>query len=302
MTAMSARARAAEPERLVRATLRGLRPKQWAKNVLVFVAPLTSARIGEYDVLWRTLAAFAIFCAVSSGVYLVNDARDVEADRRHPTKRLRPIASGALPVAMALTLAALLLAAGLGAAFLVAPALGATVSAYVLLQMAYTAGLKHQAVLDLAVVAAGFLLRAVAGGAASGIELSQWFLLVASFGSLFMVAGKRYSEIHALGAEAGTRRSLAAYSESYLRFVWSAAAGASITFYALWAFENRVDGLPWAALSVAPFTLGLLRYAVDVDRGLAGSPEEIVWRDRVLAGLGVVWLTLLALTAFRVGG
>ncbi len=155
--------------------------------------------------------------------------------------------------------------------------------------------------IDLAVVSSGFLLRAVAGGVATAIPLSQWFLLVASFGSLFMVAGKRYSELKSLGVDAGTRKSLERYSQSYLRFVWMLAAGTVLVSYSLWAFENRGDawlGVPWTALSIAPFTLALLQYALEIDAGQAGEPEDIVLGDRILQALGVLWLILIAIAVF----
>ena len=283
-------------ESVAHALVRGLRPRQWIKNFLVLAAPLAAGQVTNTEVLVRTALAFLLFCAISSGVYLLNDARDVEEDRHHPTKRLRPIAAGTLPLGLAWTVAVVLLLGGVVAGYVVAPALGATFTVYVAVQVAYSAGLKHQPVLDLASVASGFLLRAIAGGVASDIPLSQWFLLVASFGSLFMVAGKRYSELHSLGGDSPTRISLQAYSESYLRFVWSLAAATTLVFYGLWAFENK-GSPPYAVISLAPFTIGLLRYAVDIDRAVAGSPEDIVLRDRVLQVLALIWLVLVGLFA-----
>lgn len=283
-------------ESVLVAGVRSMRPRQWAKNVLVVAAPFTAGRLLEPAVALATLGAFVAFCLVSSCVYLVNDIRDVDEDRRHPTKQFRPVALGTLPVAAAWALAAALLVLGLGLAFWIHVLLGTTLVVYIAVQIGYSAGLKHQPVLDMAIVASGFLLRAIAGGVASDIVLSQWFLLVASFGSLFMVAGKRYSEIHALGSEAGTRRSLEEYSASYLRFVWSLAASVTITAYGLWAFETAGrGGHPWAAISIAPFALGLMRYAVDIDRAVADAPEDIVLRDRVLQILGLAWLVLVGL-------
>ena len=273
------------------ALLRAVRPRQWVKNVLVLAAPLAAGVITDRDVLAHTAVAFVAFCLVASAVYLVNDVRDVAEDRRHPTKRLRPVAAGELHPRSALSAAVVLLIAGLGVGFANNVELGSTLLVYVAVQVGYTLGLKHQPVLDLAAVASGFLLRAIAGAVASGLYLSPWFLLVASFGSLFMVAGKRYSEIHTLGAAAGTRRSLGYYSESYLRFVWVLAASITIVSYSLWSFEqaSRTAGVPWAEISLAPFVLGLLRYAVDIDRGTAGTPEDIVFRDRALQAIGLVW-------------
>lgn len=280
--------------------LQAMRPRQWMKNVLVFAAPLAAGRIAEADLLVIAALSFVVFCAASCSVYLFNDVRDVDEDRRHPVKRLRPVAAGTLSPRTALVAAGLLAAAAVIGGTAVEPALGGTVGAYLVIQGGYALGLKHQPVLDLACVASGFLLRAIAGGVAGGIALSPWFLLVASFGSLFMVAGKRFSEIHTLGASAGTRRSLHGYSESYLRFVWSMAASVTVVAYSLWAFTEAggAGRPPWAELSVAPFVVGLLRYAVDIDRGSAGAPEEIVLADRVLQVLGVLWVVTTAVAVY----
>jgi decaprenyl-phosphate phosphoribosyltransferase len=281
--------------------VRALRPRQWVKNVLVFAAPLAAARVLEPDVLGPTVVAFGLFCLAASAVYLVNDTIDVEEDRRHPKKRFRPIAAGIVPRPLAVALGAVLFAVALVLAVVATrPGLAAVLGSYVVIQLAYCLLLKNQPVIDLAVVASGFLLRGIAGGVAAGLLLSQWFLLVAAFGSLFMVAGKRYSELVLVGDEAATRKTLREYSASYLRFVWSLSAGVAVTAYSLWAFEMKAlsDGIPWATISIAPFVLAILRYAVDVDKGTAGAPEEIVLRDRVLLVLGLLWLATLALGVF----
>jgi decaprenyl-phosphate phosphoribosyltransferase len=281
--------------------LRALRPRQWVKNLLVIAAPLAAGTLDESDVVVRTALAFATFCLVASAVYLVNDVIDAEGDRRHPSKRRRPVAAGEIAPATAIATAAFLLCGGLVLGYAVAWQLGLTITVYVAIQAAYSLGLKDQPVMDLAAVASGFLLRAIAGGVASSIYLSPWFLLVAAFGSLFMVAGKRYSEIHAIGAYAGTRRSLEYYSESYLRFVWGLAASVAVVAYSLWAFDQAVegDGFAWEEISVAPFVLGMLRYAVDIDRGAAGAPEDIVFGDRVLQVLGVAWIAAVCLGVWQ---
>jgi decaprenyl-phosphate phosphoribosyltransferase len=281
--------------------VRAVRPRQWVKNVLVVAAPLAAGRLFEADVLAATAVSFALFCLASSAVYLVNDTIDVEEDRRHPKKRMRPIAAGVVSRPLAVALAVVLFAAALtGAVLLTRPALAGVLASYVVIQLAYCLFLKNQPVIDLAVVASGFLLRGIAGGVAVGLVLSQWFLLVAAFGSLFMVAGKRYSELILVGDAAATRKTLKEYSASYLRFVWSLSAGVTCTAYSLWAFEmgETQKGIPWSTISIAPFVLAILRYAVDVDKGAAGAPEEIVLRDRVLLGMGVVWLALVGLGVF----
>jgi decaprenyl-phosphate phosphoribosyltransferase len=283
------------------APLRAVRPRQWLKNLLVGAAPLAAGKLLERHVLVSVALAFVAFCLVSAMVYLLNDVRDVEEDRLHPRKRLRPIAAGELSVRAAIAIAVVTGSAGFVLAFMTSTGLGITVTVYVVLQILYTLFLKHIPVLDLAMVASGFLLRAIAGGVAAGIPLSQWFLLVASFGSFFMVAGKRYSELKALGADAGTRRSLTRYSESYLRFSWMLAAVMVLISYSLWAFENRGDplmGVPWTAISIAPFTLGLLQYALEVDSGNAGEPEDVVLHDHVLQAIGVVWLVVISVAVF----
>jgi len=277
--------------------VRSVRPRQWVKNVLVLAAPLAAGKVFDLDVLGPTVVAFLLFCLAASAVYLVNDTIDVEEDRRHPRKRFRPIAAGLVPrpVAIAMAAAALVLAV-----VFTRPALAGVLGAYVVIQLAYCLFLKNQPVIDLAVVASGFLLRGIAGGVAAGLFLSQWFLLVAAFGSLFMVAGKRYSELVVVGDAAATRKTLQEYSASYLRFVWSLSAGVAVTAYSLWAFEmaEGQHGVPWATISIAPFVIAILRYARDVDKGAAGAPEEIVMHDRVLLVLGALWVLAFGVGVF----
>lgn len=271
--------------------LRAMRPRQWSKNLLVASAPLAAGRLAEVDVATATVAAVVCFCAASSAVYLFNDVRDIEADRLHPRKRLRPIAAGLVAPRSALMASALLATASLAAAFAIHVSFGVLVAAYLALQAAYALGLKHETVLDIAIVSSGFLMRAVGGGFATGIPVSHWFLTVAGFGSLFTVAGKRYSELVALGDSSGTRKSLDGYTDTYLRFVWTTAAAVTIGGYCLWAFSLPDDGtVKWESISIIPFVLGMLRYAIDVDAGQAGEPEDIVARDRLLQAIGLVWL------------
>ena len=282
--------------------VRALRPRQWSKNVLVAAAPLSAGTIATRGIPTAVLVAFVAFCLASSAGYLINDVRDVESDRLHPTKRLRPIAAGQLSRTVALVTAGVLaIAAVVGSWWLNSGALAGVVVGYLALTLAYSAGLKRQPVIDLAVVASGFLIRAVAGGVASGVPLSDWFLLAASFGSLFMVAGKRYSDVVARAAlaDADTRWQGVPYTASYLRFVWTVAAGATIVVYALWSRDVGVarDGAGWAQASLAPFVLAILRYAVVVDAGQAGAPEDVVLADRGLQLLGVAWLLCFAMAA-----
>lgn len=288
------------PKRTLSAILTSTRPRQWGKNLLVIAAPLAAGVVNEKQAMAKVAGAFVAFTLVAAAVYLNNDVHDAESDRKHPRKRLRPVAAGQLSARTALVAAAVFAASGLVLGWFIDTDLAATLVVYLVMQVVYTLWLKHQAVIDLAVVSAGFLLRAIAGGVAVDVPLSQWFLLVAAFGSLFMVAGKRYSELLSLGTAAGTRRTLEAYSESYLRFVWSLAAAVTITAYSLWAFEISNDSeINWQAISIAPFVMGLLRYAVDVDRGLADEPEEAVLRDHVLQVLAVLWVATFAMGVYQ---
>lgn len=287
---------AGPPKSLASGLVKAVRPRQWVKNLLVLAAPLAAlgveADLDYPEVLRNVGIAFVAFCLAASSIYLINDARDVEADRQHPTKRFRPIAAGVVPVTMAYSLAVVLALASLGVSFLSTPNLAIVMAIYIAIQLAYCFGLKHQAVLDICIVSSGFLIRAIAGGVAAGIPLSQWFLLMMAFGSLFMAAGKRYAELQlAERTGARIRKSLERYTSTYLRFVWTLSATAVVVCYGLWAFyRDGPGGGSWFAVSMIPFTIAILRYAVDVDGGLAGEPEEIAFGDRVLQLLAVAWI------------
>jgi decaprenyl-phosphate phosphoribosyltransferase len=286
---------------LVRAMVREARPKQWVKNFLVLTAPLAAGRINEGKVLGASAIAFAAFCLAAAAVYYANDALDVEADRMHPKKRYRPIAAGLIPIPLAWATVVVLSIAALGVAFIANVGTAAIVAIYLAMHLSYSAWFKHILVLDLALVAGGFLLRAMVGGVAADIPLSQWFLLTTAFGSLFVVAGKRHSEMILMGeAAATTRKALAAYSESYLRFVWQMAAGLTILTYALWAFGlgQGESGVNWHEISIVPWSFLFLRYAMFVDSGKAGEPEDVVFGDKVIMAIAALWLACFAAGVF----
>jgi len=286
------------------ALVAALRPRQWLKNVLVFAAPLAAGSLLEPDVLLPSVVAFIAFCLMSSATYLINDVRDVEADRAHPTKSRRPIAAGELSRRAAVAAAVVLAVIALGLGLWVNLGLFGVLLAYAAFTLSYSLLLKNEAVIELALLAMGFLLRAIAGGVAAELPISPWFLIVAGFGSLFMAAGKRFSELERSTRDGGEprRRSLAGYTPAYLRFVWGTAAAVAITAYCLWAFEVGLaeSSFPWAQWSVLPFVLAILRYAVDVDRGEAEAPEDVVLHDRALMAMGVAWLVLFGLGALGV--
>jgi decaprenyl-phosphate phosphoribosyltransferase len=289
------------PVSLAAGVVRTMRPKQWVKNVLVLAAPFVAGTLFTTGIAVHLVIAFVAFSLAASGIYLVNDANDVAADRAHPTKRNRPIAAGIVPAPLALVVAAVLLAAALALSFLASAQLAIVLGVYIAVQLAYCFWLKHQPVLDICIVASGFLLRAIAGGAATGIPLSQWFLLTAGFGSLFMVAGKRYAEMMlAERTGARIRKSLEAYSASYLRFVWALSATVLTVTYCLWAFEIREahHNSVWSVISIVPFVVAVLRYSVDVDSGNGGAPDEIALADRVLQVLALVWVATLTLAVY----
>ncbi|WP_298454566.1 decaprenyl-phosphate phosphoribosyltransferase [uncultured Cellulomonas sp.] len=275
--------------------LAALRVRQWIKNLLVVAPLLPAAELVGPDALAGAGVAFAMFCLLSSGIYLLNDVLDVEADRAHPVKRHRPVAAGTVTAGSALVLAGALLLGGLGLATVRGTDLVVVAVAYLAIQVAYCLGVKRVPVLELGAVASGFLLRALAGGVGAGIPLSPWFLLTAGFGSLFVAAGKRYGEARR-GEADGTyvRDVVRAYSPSYLRFVWTTAAAIVVGTYSLWAFQvDSESHSTWTMLSTVPFVLALLRYAMNVDAGRAEEPEEIVLHDRMLLTLGLIWAASL---------
>lgn len=277
--------------------LREARPKQWVKNVLLLAAPGAAGVLTQGDVLGPVLLAILSFCLTASGVYYLNDLVDVEADRAHPVKRGRPIAAGIVPMPLARVVGALLFLTGIGVAALVSVQLLVVLLVYVAVTTSYSFRFKHVPVVDLVMVSAGFLLRAIAGGVAADVPLSPLFLLVAAFGSLFMVAGKRHGEFMEMGQDrAATRPSLSEYSDAYLRYVWSIASAVTMVGYSLWAFQLS-QGRPspiWYELSVAPFVVALLRYAYLVEGGRGGAPEELVLSDRQLQLFGLAWAVLFA--------
>lgn len=289
---------AARPQSTARALLRLARPKQWLKNVLVVAAPGAAGVLGQPKALFQTAIAFVCFCLAASGTYYLNDAIDAEADRLHPTKQRRPVASGLVSEHTAFVGGVILVTAAILLSFAARWELALVVAGYLGLTVAYSLWLKHEAVLDLACVAAGFVLRTVAGGVAVGVTISPWFLIVAGSGSMFMVTGKRHAELLELGDDAvGHRRALEVYSHAFLGYVRAVASSVAILAYCLWAFEksSAVGNPAWFELSIVPFVLGILRYALMLEQGGGGAPEELVLGDRVLLVIGAAWAVLFAI-------
>ena len=277
------------------ALVRQARPKQWVKNLLVFAAPGAAGVLDNPSSLWRALVIFVAFCLASSGTYFWNDLLDADSDRNHPTKQHRPIASGAIPVGIGRLVGTVLLIAGIGLAATTRWQAALVVAGYVVLTSLYSAVLKHIAVVDLIAVAAGFVLRAIAGAVATDVQMSKWFSLTTSFASLFIVTGKRYAELRDLGEDAQTRSTLDDYSLGFLRIVLSVSCGAAMVTYCIWAFDTReAAGTTWPfyELSIIPMATALLRYTLILEQGHGAAPEEIFAHDRVLQILGLIWIAV----------
>lgn len=281
----------------VAAWLTAVRPRQWVKNLLVAAAPLAAGRLTDADVLAATGIAFVAFVVASAGTYLVNDALDAPADGLHPSKRHRPVAAGRISRAAAAWVGVVLDVVAIAIAVVASgPALGGIVAGYTALTLAYSVGLKRVPVVELGAVAGGFVLRAVAGGVAASLLISQWFLLVTSFGALFLVVGKRMAESVVLGDARGAHRSvLGQYSLPGLQVLLGTTCTLSLMTYCLWAFEVIRDGgsvlLTW---SIVPMVAVMLRAAMLAVDGRAGEPEEMVRTDAVLGGAAVLLVVLLA--------
>ena len=283
------------PHRVLWGLFRAARPKQWAKNVLVVAAPAAAGVLTEPAIMVRTAVAFVCFCLVASGTYLLNDAMDVEADRQHPRKRNRPIAAGIVPVRLAVVMAGVALGLGIGVAWLMAGwPLALVFGVYVIVMQAYSLGMKRIAVIELAMVSSGFVLRAIAGGVAANVEISSWFLVVTSFASLFIVAGKRHGEVMTLGTGAvGHREALREYPEGFMQYVAAVAAAVAIMGYCLWSLLEPTSNHVWFQLSIVPFVLAILRYELLVEEGHGGEPEEVFRSNRELHVLGAMWVALV---------
>ncbi len=293
----------------LRYVLKAMRPRQWTKNGIVFLALVFS--IDErYQLddpgswlpkLLATLVAVACFAMVSSADYLVNDIRDIESDRQHPRKRLRPIPAGQLSVGAAWAWAAALAIGGNAAAFALNWHVGLVILGYMLLMLAYSYVLKHMVLIDLMVIAAGFVLRAMTGALAIDVPISPWLYVMTALGALFIGINKRRAEIELLQDGAGSHRKiLDEYSPELLDQMASTVTASVIMAYGLYTFT--ADGLPenHAMMLTIPFVLyGIFRYLYLVHtKKEGGSPEEVLLRDvpillTVVGWVGTAGLILL---------
>jgi decaprenyl-phosphate phosphoribosyltransferase len=254
------------------------------KNLLVLAAPAAAGGLRRGDDALPLALTVLAFCAAAGGTYILNDLADVDADRRHPRKRRRPVAAGELTPASARAAGAGFLAIGVGVALAVNPAVAAAVAGYELLTVAYSRRLKHLAVVDVVVLAAGFLLRALAGAAAAGTGARTSFLGVVFFGAMFVGIAKRQGEVHELGVEAGRhRRVLATYTDHVLGGLLAASLAAATLSYCIWAVVRPDgEGATWLDLSLLPFVAGAARFAYLASRGRTADPQRILAHEHVL--------------------
>jgi decaprenyl-phosphate phosphoribosyltransferase len=276
--------------------VRAVRVRQWPKNLLVFAVPATAGALGRPGVLASVCGACAVFCLLSSGVYLINDVRDAPEDRRHPTKRHRPIASGAIAPRRAFAAGAAALVLGVSASAAVAPAMVATAVAYAALNIAYTLRLRGIAGVDILVVSAAFVLRLVAGGLAAHVPDPPWLVVSVWLVALFVAAGKRYADVLDPDGRR-SRAALSAYSAGGLRGAILITFVGALISYCAWAFA-AVAGQPatgpWRELSAIPFAIALWRYRALVAGGFGAAPERILFRDPVIQLAVVGWLLAFA--------
>ena len=289
--------------------VQAMRPRQWTKNIVVLAAFVFALGDRHLNVnvadFWIVLKAAILFCAVSSGIDLINDIRDVGLDRAHPTKKLRPLAAGEISTATAAVTAFLLLAAGLGAAAWLSVPLFSVVAGYVTLQFVYTFALKQIALVDLFVIASGFVLRALAGAVVLQVPISPWLLLCALLLALFLALCKRRHELVVVNDTGGeTRESLAQYSSQLLDqliAVVSAATLVSYALYTLWPDTVAKFGTAKLGLTIPFVIFGLFRYLDLVYRHeKGGQPEVILLTDKpLLADLALYGLTVAAVLLLR---
>lgn len=290
--------------RPVRAFVLALRPQQWVKNLLLLAPLLFSHNVFALPTLGRALTAFVLFCVMSSAVYLFNDVKDREADRRHPQKRLRPIAAGDVSVALALGAAAVLATAAVVGGFLVEPRFALIVAAYGLMNVVYSTWLKHQVILDVFVLAAGFVLRAVAGAVAIDVVMSDWLLICTTLLALFLGLCKRRHECIALGSErTGHRHVLGQYNPQLLDMMIGIVTASTVMSYALYTVseETVLKFGSRALLLTLPFVLyGIFRYLYLVyQQGQGGDPTQNLLADRATIVNLCVWALAVAVVIYR---
>lgn len=286
---------------MLNALIVSLRPKQWTKNALVFAGYLFTIQQGHTSVeLLSVLAAFGIFCGISGATYLINDVVDVDRDRKHPRKCKRPIASGALSTPVAIVLAVILLGGCLYGAYRLGAYFCYSAAAYILLSLSYTAALKHVVIVDVLVIAAGFVVRAVAGAVVIDVKISPWLLLCTTLLALFLGLAKRRNELLTLEDGPEHRKTLGEYSAPMLDQMLNVSASATLMAYCLYTFTGDTGQQHPAMMATIPFVVyGLFRYMFLIQsRNAGGSPELVLLEDRPML-LNVLLYIIAAAVALK---
>ncbi len=275
------------------------RPYQWIKNLACFAGLVFSGRLFERGVFLQSILAFAAFCLASSAVYLLNDVVDRDLDRKNPSKRHRPVASGQVPVAWALAASALLAGGGLGICCWLAPICSVLLGLYLALNLAYSLRLKHTVLLDVVIIAFGFVLRVLLGVYAVEVTPTSWIVLCMFFLALFLGFAKRRGEMHILGEDQPLRRPvLSRYRIGYLDLLLGMTATLAILCYALYTVTGH-RGNASLVVTVPLVTYGVARYMllVTVD-GEGEAPEKLLVTDRLLLGTGALWVVCCVLIIY----
>lgn len=305
--------------------LRLIRPRQWIKNLAIFAAITFTGELLDPAVFGKVLFGFFVFCGLSSATYIINDIFDVEKDRLHPFKRFRPLAKGDIPIPVATTLAIILIFVSLFGAKLITPPFFVLSVLYLVIQFLYSSTLKSVAILDILLIAAGYILRVYGGEFASGFHISVWLLLTTISVSLFIAVGKRRSELTLLLGNkqiniAATRKSLSHYSERLLDVYASIFATPTFISYSLFTFLETPKGfklalgvllpdfLPtffqrkWLMITIIPVVYGLMRYLQDIyEKNEGESPEKVLLSDIPLLSTVLVWIILVIVIIYVIG-
>lgn len=314
-------------KKILRDTLRLLRPRQWIKNLAIFAALTFNGDLFNLAVVPQVIYGFLILCALASAVYIVNDIFDADKDRLHPFKRFRPLASRDIPIPVAVFMALVLSIGALVASYYISPSFLGIAIIYILMQFSYSLLLKHIAVIDILIVAAGYILRVYAGEIlAVGSHISVWLLLTTISLSLFLAIGKRRSELTLLSSHksdkiAETRSSLSHYSERLLDVYASIFATSTFISYALFTFVENGRGLTvtnelflpeflpqtlqrkWLMITIIPVVYGLMRYLQDIYEKHEGeSPEKVLLSDKPLLATVITWILLVVGITYIIQG
>jgi len=296
---------AKRPRPVLLLLLQAMRPKQWTKNLLLFAGLLFSLKFTDLDAIWRAVAGFALFCLFSSSVYLINDLRDREKDALNPRTRNRPIASGELKPSIAVTAVAIILPVAFVLSWLLSPLFALVGAIYMAKDFGYSFGLKHVVIIDVFLIAAGFVLRAMAGALAINVEISPWLYVVTTLGALFLALNKRKHEVLVLGAEAGSHRKvLDDYSPALIEEMLAVVTASTVMAYSLYTFtaENLPPALRENHLMMLtiPFVIyGIFRYLYLVyQKNEGSSPEEVLLKDRPLLVCVLLWVVTSALLLY----